>query len=57
MKVEGKERIIKGCNCLNCRLERMESAVVKMNESVKVIIESRSQIPGMPQEANRINKK
>ena len=51
------DRNIKGCNCLNCRLERMESAVIKMNDSVNVIIEARSQIPSMPKDANNMHRK
>jgi len=46
-----------GCNCVNCRLERMESAIGKMNESVKVILDGGNAIPGMPKSGNRINKK
>ena len=57
MKYDKNEKLIEGCNCLNCRLERMESAIGKMSESVKVILDGHNEIPGMPKGGNRIKKK
>ncbi|MFH0816205.1 MAG: hypothetical protein V1934_05265 [Methanobacteriota archaeon] len=57
MKSDKNERPMEGCNCLNCRLERMEAAIVNMNESVKFMLDGQNEMPGMPKEKNRINKK
>jgi hypothetical protein len=56
MKDEKRDRPIGDCNCMNCRLERMEEAICTMNESVNFILDGRKEMPGMPKAVNRIKK-
>ena len=57
MKLGKDEHPLEGCNCMNCRLERMEAAIQRMQESVSVIIDKGTAIPGMPKESNKMKKK
>ncbi len=36
-KIEGKE-YEEGCNCINCRLARMESQIMKMQDDITKIV-------------------
>jgi hypothetical protein len=57
MKLEKDEHTLEGCNCINCRLARMEATIQNMQESVSVIIDNGTAIPGMPKENNKMKKK
>jgi hypothetical protein len=57
MKFEKNEIRLEGCNCINCRLERMETAIGKMHESVIFILDKKTDIPGMPKEKNKMTQK
>jgi hypothetical protein len=48
---------VEGCNCINCRLARMESALEKLQESVEFYLEKGRPIPGMPGEGNKMRRK
>jgi hypothetical protein len=48
------------CDCMNCRLKRMEAAIDEMHESVHTLLEMKmagQAITGMPEGRNRIKAK
>jgi len=48
------------CDCMNCRLKRMEAAIGSMQSSVLKLLDERQAppaIPGMPSERNRMRRK
>jgi hypothetical protein len=44
------------CNCMNCRLRRMELDVDKMQKMVEKLREHGAAMRGMPAERNRLRK-
>jgi hypothetical protein len=66
MQLEKKPRHVGGdrktepvdeCDCMNCRLARIEAAIGQMQESVLQAIDKQQALPGMPRERNRMNGK
>jgi len=57
MTIEKNEIRLEGCNCINCRLARMETAINQMHESVILILDKNTEIPGMPKERNKMSRK
>ena len=53
----GKSQIVDfECNCMNCRLERMEAQLEKIGKMVDDLVETRKPIAGMPEEQNKTKR-